>query len=461
MLPQFYNRKRELDYLSNIYKKNGFKLVVLYGRRRVGKTELLKEFLKGKEGAYILLTDESIEENIKEFKNKFYELINKEYFLKIETDSLYELFKFFINEVKDKKLVLVIDELPYMLNLNKGFLSLFQKIIDELLKNTSIFVIFCGSSLSIMENDVLGYKSALYGRDINSWKLLPFDFKTVCELSQGVENSMLKYFVFGNIPYYLKFYDDGNSLFDNIKVNLLSKGMNLYDEPLILLRQEFRESRTYRLILKYISLGYKSIGKLCSATGLDKSNIMKYLFTLEETNIVRHILPFGLKRKGIYEIIDPLFKFWFKFAYPNRDKLEIGNIAEVEAIINNEINSYFGISFEYLIEELLRNSIFEELSSFSDIHKWWYKDQEIDIVALNEQKKEILFGECKWKEKVNANSVLAELSGKAGYVDWHNEDRKESYAVFAKSFSKRIKEFEGKKVYCFDLRDIERALKRH
>lgn len=387
-------------------------------------------------------------------------MTGKDYFLKIEIDSLFDLFKYFVSEIKGRKLVLIIDEFPYLLNINKGLLSTFQKIIDELLRNTNIVLILCGSSLSVMENDVLGYRSPLYGRDVNSWKLLPFNFKIVYSASKNMREAIEKYFVFGNIPYYLKFYDDKKDLDYNIRINLLTKGLNLYDEPLILLRQEFRESRIYRLILKYISLGYKSIGKLCSVTGLDKSNIMKYLSTLGETNIIRHILPMGMKRKGNYEIIDPLFRFWFKFVYPNKDDLEIGNIRQVEGIINKEINSFFGLSFEYLAEELLNYKFLSELSGFSNVNKWWRKDREIDIVALNKKTKEILFAECKWQNRINADKIVKGLSEKAPYVDWYNDKRKESFAVFAKSFSKKINRFEGKKVYCFDLKDIGRALSR-
>ena len=167
MIPHFINRERELEYLENLYKQKEFKLVVLYGRRRVGKTELIKHFLKGKEGTYLLATDESVGENIKEFKNKFFELTKKDYFLKIETENFHDLFKYLADEIGERRVVIAIDEFSYLLNLNKGLLSAFQKIIDELLKKTKIMLILCGSSLSIMENDVLGYRSPLYGRDVS------------------------------------------------------------------------------------------------------------------------------------------------------------------------------------------------------------------------------------------------------------------------------------------------------
>ena len=456
MLPKFVNREKELEFLNKVYDKKGFSLIILYGRRRVGKTELIKKFIEDKTSAYILSTDESFLENLKSLKKKFAETTGREYFLKLETKDLYELFKLFSEEIGNKKCVIAIDEFPYFMSTKKGLLSLFQKIIDEVLINTNIKLLLCGSSMSIMESDVLGKGTPLYGRNLNIWKVTPLKFR---EVAKHFEDPFSVYFVFGGIPYYLRFYDDGKTLIENIRVNLLTKGINLYDEPLILLRQEFRESRVYRLILKYLSLGYKTIGKLCSATGMDKSNLMKYLSSLEEVEIIRHIVPFGKRRKGIYEITDPLFRFWFRFVYPYRDLLEVGNVAAVEEKIKKELNDFFGLSFEYLVEELMKLGTFKELKEYREIHKWWYKDKEIDILALTEREKKILFGEVKWKENVDAKKVLKELVEKAEYVKWHNEERKEEFAVFAKSFKRKIESFEGKKVYCFDLKDLEKMVK--
>ena len=454
MLPKFFDRERELEWLESIYSETGFKLAVIYGRRRVGKTELIKQFIKDKKGVYILSTDESLEENIKSFKEKFYKITKKDYFQKLHIVSFYDLFKYLTKEIDDEKIVVAIDEFPYLLSLKKGILSLFQKIIDENLIDTNIKLIICGSSMSMMENDVLGYKSPLYGRNISSWKLSPFNFKEVSKIVDNIEKACEVYFIYGGVPYYLRFYNKNKGLMENIISNFLTKGRNLYDEPLILLREEFRESRVYRLILKYISLGYKSLGKLCSATGLEKSNLSKYLSSLEEVGIIRHVIPLGMKRKGIYEVSDPLFRFWFKFVYPYRDKLEIGNIESVEKLIYSQLNAYFGYCFEYLIEERLTYMQIPELENFTHIYKWWYKDKEIDVVGLNNDTKEILFVECKWQNKVDARKTIKELGDATKYVKWYNDERKESYALFAKDFKEKINKYNGKKVYCFDLKDL-------
>ena len=455
MVPQFINRKIEIKFLEDIYNERSFNAVIIYGRRRVGKTELIKQFLKNKKAIYFLATDESMNENLKELKRLFAEITGKDYLLRLDA-GFSDLFRYLQDEIKDEKIVIAIDEFPYLLNLNKGILSTFQKIIDEELKDTQVTLLITGSSMGIMETDVLGYKSPLYGRDLNVWKVAQFQFKDIHAWFKILDKALEAYFIFGNIPYYLKFFDPEKPIDENIRQNMLTKGRNLYDEPLILLRQEFRESRVYTSILKYISLGYTSMGKLCSATGLDKSNISKYLSSLEETHIIKHIVPIGMKRNGIYDITDPFIRFWFRFVYPRRNDLELGNIDAVMNDINKDLTMYIGHIFENLCEELLRTKLFEEFENYNQIGRWWHKDKEIDIVALNEQTKEIMFVECKWQNSVNAERILVELKEKSKYVQWSDENRKEQFCIIAKSFKRKL---DKKDCLCFDLKDIEKMMR--
>ena len=447
VIPQFVDRERELEYLGKIYEKRGFSLVVIYGRRRVGKTALIKEFLKEKKGCYVLLTNESVRENIKYLKECLAESLGKEYYRKLEVENLYDLFRYV--EFGDEKFVIVLDEFPYLLEIRRGLLSVFQKIVDEILSNKNVMLILSGSSLSMMENDVLGYRSPLYGRNVNAWKLQPFDFKTIYKIFGDIEQAAEVFFIFGNIPYYLNFYDASKSLEENIRDSVLTKGIGLYDEPLILLREEFRESRIYRLILKYLSLGYRTVGKLCSATGMDKSNISKYLDTLKETGLVEQIIPFGKKRGSIYEISDPFMDFWFRFVYPHRGDLELGNVEKVLSIFRREKNQYFGQKFEKLIMHLLQQGIFPELRDYGGFTRWWHKGTEIDIVGLKEDT--LLLGECKWKDGVDGARVLNELKDKVRGIGWKG---KIEYAIFARSFAS-----EPTEAHTYSLEDIENLLR--
>ncbi len=452
MIQLFINRTVELEFLERKYSENASNFIVIYGKRRVGKTELIKKFLQNKKGIYILCTMDSVEENIKETKQKFYELTGKEYFLKLETRSFFDLFKYLAEELKETKTAIIIDEFPYLIELEKGVVSVFQKIWDEVLADTKIFLVMCGSSIGMMETEVLGYRSPLYGRRTGDWKVESLKFSDIRHFfkNYNIEELVKIWSVCGGVPFYLAKMDPALSVEQNIRQKILRKGEVLYNEPMVLLKEEFREPKTYTLILKYLSLGYNTHGELSTVTGIEKGNLSKYLSVLEETRIIKYVLPLGQRRRGIYEIDDRFFNFWFRFVYPNLSDLEIGLVDEVFSKISKDMNSYFGSSFESLIFEKIRLKEIQGIS-YNEVRKWWYKDNEIDVVALNEDRKEILFCECKWKENVDADKVLRELKEKAKLVQWHNDERKESYAIFARSFKEK---FKVPDVMMFDLRDI-------
>jgi AAA+ ATPase superfamily predicted ATPase len=458
MIQQFINREEELKFLEEKYLEDSPQLIIIYGRRRVGKTELIKKFIQNKKSIYILCSRTSIKENIDELKRKFYEITGKEYFLNLNTTSFFDLFKFFVNEIKNEKIVVVFDEFPYLLEIDKSIVSIFQKIWDELLVNTRVFLILCGSSIGMMESELLSYRSPLYGRRTGQWKVQPFKFKDIRKIFENfsIEDTIKIWSVFGNIPYYLSFFDKNLSVEENIKNKILKKGEVLFEEPKFLLKEEFREPKTYMLILKYISLGYNTQGQLSSVTGIEKGNLSKYLSVLEETKIIEYILPLGQRKRGMYIISDPFFNFWFRFVYPNVSDLEIGLIDKVFSRISNELNDYYGIMFERLILELIKTKTIEFPFNFDWVGKWWYKDKEIDIIALNSKTNETVFVECKWQENVDAKKILNELKEKSKFVKWRNEKRKEYYAIFAKSFKEKIRE---ENLFLFDLKDLEILLK--
>ncbi|MBS7655446.1 ATP-binding protein [Candidatus Bathyarchaeota archaeon] len=458
MIQQFVDREAELRFLESKYLETSPQLIIVYGRRRVGKTELIKKFFQKKEGIYLLCTRDSLQENIKEMKRKFYEFTGKEYFLKLDTNSFFDLFKYAVEEIKDRKIIIIFDEFPYLIELQKGIISVFQKIWDELLKQKKVFLLLCGSSIGMMETEVLGYKSPLYGRRTGEWKVEPFKFKDIKSMFKkfSLEELVKVWCVFGGTPFYLTQMNPNFSIEDNIKAKILRKGEVLYNEPRILLKEEFREPRTYTLILKYLSLGYNSQGELSSVTGIEKGNLSKYLSVLEETHLIEYILPFGQKKRGIYVLNDPFFNFWFRFVYPNLSDLEVGLVDEVFSRIEPQLNAYYGMMFEQLVMELIKSKEIKIPFSFDWVGKWWYKDKEIDILALNRETKDILFSECKWGENIDAKKIVKELKDKSKFVQWYNDKREEHYAIFAKTFKKKFKE---PNVFLFNLKDLEGVLK--
>ncbi|MBI5871485.1 ATP-binding protein, partial [archaeon] len=434
-------------------------------------------FLQDKKGLYFLASTEGDKENINNFKIKVSELIGDSSFAEIDFKDWFSLFEtlskninFLVKKKKDK-LVICFDEFPYLISYNSAIPSIFQRIYDLILKNLNLMLILNGSSISMMEEEVLSEKSPLYGRRTGQWQLQPLSFVFFKNFfNYKIADLMNCWFVLGGIPEYLLHFDPSVTFWENVKNEILTKGRYLYEDVEILLRIEFREPKNYKLIFKAIALGKTRLGEICNFTGLDKAMVSKYLDTLKNLYLIKEEIPVtaSLKfKRRLFILADPYFNFWFRYVYPNKIDLEAYRCKEVLKKIKKDFPYYSGVMFERLVEDLIREKKLLKKFSFIEIGRQWgrlpkgSKDQsqyEIDICALDEQTKEILFAECKWQEGVNIYNILNELKEKAKYVDWHNNERKEYYAIFAKSFKKKLIEFDGKKVYCFDLEDIGKVL---
>lgn len=464
MEPKFINREKELEFLEDKYKDKG--LVVIYGRRRVGKTELITHFSKNKAHIYFLANKRGSFANADRFAEKAAKFFND---IKPAIKDFDDVFKYIINRIK-KKLIITIDEFSYLVEKDSAVPSVFQVIIDEILEKSNVMLILCGSSISMMEEGVLSYKSPLYGRRTGQWKLNPLSIKNVIKFFPTLDMKELIefYSIFGDIPAYLIKVNPKESLFENIRKKILTKGEFLYDEGRNLLMQELKEPDAYFDILEAMTKASKPSG-IANFAKIDPKDLPKYIKNLKKIDLVEKINLITEKKpkKTLYIIRDNFIEFWFKFVYPNKSELEENKIEYTLNLIKEKFTQHIGKYFEKFCLNMLKEKLFT-IFNFTKIGKQWGKipnapkdknQYEIDILALNEKTKEILFAECKWKENVNPYKVLKELKEKTKYVNWNNEKRKESYAIFAKSFSKEVKESDGKKVYCFDLKDIEKVLK--
>ncbi|AFK23320.1 putative DEXX-box ATPase [Pyrococcus sp. ST04] len=400
---------------------------------------LLKEFLKGKKGVYFLATADSMGENVKELAEKFSELAGKEYFREVRDFG--RLFRYLAEEIGNEKVAIVLDEFQYLMSLEPGILSALQKVWDEHLKGTEIFLVLCGSSIGMMER-IMEYKSPLYGRRTGQWKVEPFDIKAIAEMfpERSMEEVVKIYAVFGGVPFYLDLVKN-LSVEKAIREKVLRKGEVLYEEPEFLLREELREPRVYKLILKGLALGYETLGELMSFTGLERGNISKYLDVLERLDLVGYELPYGKRKRGRYYIKDNFFAFWFRFVYPNLGDLELGLVDEVWERVERDLNAYYGKMFEKLIREMLRLRILD--FGQKKVARWWHKGEEID--AIVELKDSLLFVEIKWSElkRKDAERILEKLKEKA-----ERFEGKKRFLLIAKKIKKKDEDM-------MDLDDIE------
>ncbi|MBU3965953.1 MAG: ATP-binding protein [Euryarchaeota archaeon] len=442
----FINRNKELDMLEQKFKLPEPQFIVIYGRRRTGKTELIKQFCKDKEYIYFLADKRGTVLNVGRFASIATDHFN-DAALKIE--DFYLLFDYINRRLdNEKKTVIIIDEFSYLVEKDDSIASVFQGIWDEVLAKKNVFLILCGSSISMMELGVLSYKSPLYGRRTGQWKLSPFSFKEMKEffpdfsLAERVEI----YSVLGGIPFYLKRFRKKN-IFVNIEENILTKGEPLYEEVEFLLREELREYSSYYSILEAIAAGSTRIIEIADHSRIKAGDLPKYMDTLIKLDIVEKVHPVTEKektKKTIYKIKDNFFNFWFKFVYPHKNDIEIGNTQKVIDIIKQELSSYTGHIFEDIVKEflILMNAGNSLPFNFSKIGTWWSGDREIDVVALS--KNEALFVECKWQNRKTGIDVLKNLTENAQFVNWQRE--KDHFAVFSRSgFTLKAEKFAKEK----------------
>lgn len=451
------DRKHEIAFLEKAYRSDKSEFIIVYGRRRLGKTYLLKSFMEHKNHFYFLARQRDTTKEYEEFKEK----LSKKFNAFFEADTFERLFEEIDKKIALKeKLVIIIDEFPYWIAKNKEIVSEFQYIWDEILSKKNVMLILLGSYMSIIENSLLSYKSPIYGRKSGQIELHQMPLSSLFEFFPKMEiEEIIKIYGFAStIPYYLSMIDKKADFLANL-TSLLSPYSSYYNDAEILLREELREINVYLDILKSINDGATTLGEIANTSHIDITNILKYLHVLLGMKIIEKIKPLTSSPKEknyLYTVRDNYFKFWLKFIYSYKTEIE-ENTREHITFIATEYTTYMGSVFE----EFCRKAITEtSLISFTAMGRWWHKDCEIDIVAIDEKKSTIYLGECKWANNVDGLKITRELHAKAEKVQWKNTSRTEIYLVFARTFSKKINEYEGRKVYCYDLKDLEKALKK-
>lgn len=440
-MSKFINRVDEMNILNNEYSRDGASFVVIYGRRRVGKTTLINHFCEDKNALYFLATEESEKEN----RNALKELVSQKYgnelLASASLDSWTPIFKIIAEESQKGRIVLVIDEFQYLCKANKSFASVMQKVWDEILSKADIMLILCGSLINMMTSQVLNYASPLYGRRTAQIKLKQISFSHYHEFDDAfsIDEQIRHYAVTGGVPKYIELFSKKKDVFVSIKENILSSGAFLYAEPEFLLQKEVSEIGSYFSILKTIASGNRKLGNIAGALGVSQSNLTTYLKTLIDLDILEREVPITEEnpeksKMGLYRIKDNFLTFWFKFVYPNRGLLESGQTKYVEEKIKKHfIDSHVAFVYEDICREAVWNLLSDSLS-FNRVGRWWgSKDVEIDIVAYDSMGTDILFGECKYSNRKKGFNVLNDLQQKALAVNWNRDSRRESYVIYSKS----------------------------
>lgn len=448
---KFVNRKDELDILSRLLEEDKFQFIPIYGRRRIGKTRLVQEFIKDKPAIYFLADSVAEQEQLRNLGKETGRFFHDTFLADRGFADWYQFFEY-LQKNKKEKIIVVIDEFPYLVNANKAISSIFQKGIDQYLKNTNLFLILMGSSMGMMEKEVLFYKAPLYGRRTGALELKEMDFSCMRDFFPKKDaNELISIFgVTGTIPAYLEKLNPGKDIFQNIEDLILSRGTFLYSEVEYLLREELREPRNYFVILRSIAQGKRKLSEIINDTGFEKSLLSRYLEILRGLRLIEKEVPVTEKypeksKLGLYRIHDRFFEFWFQYVFPNRSRLEIGKSKEVLRAIKATFDRHLSFVFEDVCKDYCLELMRDGRIRFTSIGRWWQRNEEIDIVALDEENKEIYFGEAKWSKKPVGIDILDDLKRKTSLVEWNSGKRTEHFILFSRSgFTDAVRE-RGKK----------------
>ena len=427
----FIGRKHELNTLNKLYNSDKFEFAVIYGRRRVGKTALISEFTKDKDTIFFT----GVETNAKQNLDNFSRCI-MEYNTGIASGASYNSFQMALEYVfelaKTKRIVLVIDEYPYVARASKSLASTLQLLIDKNKDASKLFLILCGSSMSYMEDHVLAYKAPLYGRRTAQFKINPFEFLEACRYFENFsdEDKALAYGIVGGTPQYLMQLDDKLSIEENIKNTHLNPSSSIFEEPTNLLKHEVREPAIYNAVITAIATGSSKMNEISNKIDEDTSVCATYIKNLITLGIVKKESPYGKKstRKTIYSIEDNMFHFWYRFVPENTSIISRGAVDLAYSRIAPELSSYMGSVFEDICKQYLWKLLLEGKCAvnFTDLGRWWganpktKSQEEIDIMGTD--KDTALFAECKWtNEKVDLGvlETLVERSTLFNYKRTH------------------------------------------
>ena len=451
-MDKFINRIQEMKTLEEQYNMPSSSMVILYGRRRVGKTSLICEFLrKHSDNIYFLATEESEALNLKSFKEQVAEYTGNELLKSANVDWL-TVFKLLTEHKTQTKKVIVIDEFQYIGEDNNAFPSIMQKVWDTLLKDANIMLILCGSLITLMKRQTLDYVSPLYGRRTAQIKLKQIPFNYYGEFMEGKSiNELLPFYaVTGGVPKYIESFLGVEDLYDGIQNRILNPQSYLYEEPYFLLQKEVSEIGSYFSLIKAIAMGNRKLSEIAANIEVKQTSLTKYLKALIDLDLIEREVPVTesnpeKSKSGLYKIKDNFIAFWFKFVYLYRAYLEKG---ETQFVLSQIKKGFIQNYASYVYEDVCRERMWElSANDFWNFHfdrvgrYWGSKADETDIVAIDSIGKNLVLGECKYSMSEKGLSVLHGLQERAKSLQVLTGAENVEYIIFnTAGFSQGLKD---------------------
>ena len=409
----FLQRENELTIMEDCFSSKKFEFLVLYGRRRIGKTSLLQEFSRRHKTLFFSAQEKNDALNLLDFSKTVQSYFDGKFFSQFSDWKT--AFEYVTSRIKEgEKFVLIIDEFPFVALENPAIKSILQHTIDLEWKQKNMFLILCGSSVSFMENEILAHKSPLYGRSTAHIELKAFDYFESAAFfpSFSAEEKLIAYGILGGVPSYLETFDDTKSIEQNIASKILRNGAFLKDEPTFLLRQELREPAVYNSIFEAIAGGATRINDIASKIHEEPQKCSKYLNTLKTIRLVKKCVPCGedeTSRKTIYRISDNFFLFWYHFLFEHNSYYELlgAEKSAAEIMKAENINTHLGFVFETICQEyMIRLARAGKLPFVPEKYgKWWGNNpqrkmqDDIDVLLIDRTNTNFIICECKFRNE--------------------------------------------------------------
>jgi hypothetical protein len=439
-MEKFYCREDELGKLNARYDNGDFECIIIYGRRRVGKTALINEFCRDKPTIFFSALNTTGEENLESLSKAIMNFEKPD----IVSVPVYRDYDSALDEItdlaKNERIVFVIDEYPYLAKAKPAISAMLQHIIDHKWCNSKLFLILCGSSMSFMQNQVLGQESPLYGRRTGQFKIEALDYRetAVFHPELSLTDNALIYGITGGVPHYINKLNVKNDLDDAILTNLFDRSSYLYEEPANLLKQELREPAVYNAVIKAIAGGATHLNEIVTKVGETSGTCTSYVKTLIDLGIVKKETPVTEKagKKTIYLLDDNFFRFWYRFVPSNMSAIDSGRIARMyNKAISQYYSDYMGLVFEQMCRDYLLYYAENLPIDINEVGQWWgtnsknKKQVQIDIVGTPVEGKEYIIGSCKYR---NEKIGIDELELLREYAVVFGKGEKYHYYIFSK-----------------------------
>lgn len=438
--PRFIDRTRELALLDDRWRSKQAELVVLYGRRRIGKTHLLRHFSESVRSVYHAAARLPEAQQLREIGALVGDTLGDDLLRENGFASWEQLFR--ILAQVEERLVLVLDEYPYLVEGSPGLSSQLQRAWDQSLARSRLMLVLCGSSIGMMEQEILAGSAPLFGRRTAQLRLTALTAADAAGFvpEWGDSDVVQAFTVLGGVPHYLAMLDPAKSLASNLRRILIGLGAPLRDEVEFLLRQELTEPRVYLGVLTAIASGSRKLSEIANATGVVSTSLTRYLAVLQQLGLVEREVPVTETRpekskKGLFRILDPFLAFWLRHVLPHRALLESGREHEAVNAVMAAIDLAAPATYEEICRDLVRRGLLDDATGrcWTRVGRWWDRTGEIDLLGFASEGEEILVGEAKWSVRPVGVDVVAHLEKVAGELPGDLAARPRHLVLFSRS----------------------------